>query len=151
MLGYFFLYTIMPHAWSCSNQSSTNKIVSYPCTSKRWKFKDFVAINRKILPKAKNIFLCSGQIEGNSFGGIAWRIWKYVRQKIKLLIGNFTKTLYQHYFRIRPKQTSGKVLIIERKGTRYSNFARTGDVNQYFCLYSNWHSNFYLSATQIYM
>ena len=23
----FFLYTIMPHAWSCSNQSSTNKIV----------------------------------------------------------------------------------------------------------------------------
>ena len=41
--GYFFLYTIMPHAWSCSNQSSTNKIVCYPCTSKRRKFKHFVA------------------------------------------------------------------------------------------------------------
>ena len=32
---FFFVHNNMPHAWSCSNQSSTNKIVCYPCTSKR--------------------------------------------------------------------------------------------------------------------
>ena len=64
-------------------------------------------IYRKILPKEKNIFLCSSQIE-KKFNTFA--------KKTKLLIiGNFTKMLYQHYFRIRPKQTSGKVLI-ERIG-----------------------------------
>ena len=63
-------------------------------------------IYRKILPKEKTYFFVRARLK---------KI-QYVRQKTKLLIiGNFTKTLYQQYFRIRPKQTSGKVLI-ERIG-----------------------------------
>ena len=63
-------------------------------------------IYRKILPKEKTYFFVRARLK---------KI-QYVRQKTKLLIiGNLTKMLSQHYFRIRPKQTSGKALI-ERIG-----------------------------------
>ena len=59
----------MPHAWSCSNQSSTNKIVCY-CIHALPKEENLNILSqniyRKILPKEKNIFLCLSQIEKNS-------------------------------------------------------------------------------------
>ena len=76
------------------------------------------------LPKEENLNILSQNIYRKNFTKgkktyffVQARLKKiqYVRQKTKLLIGNFTKTLYQHYFRIRLKQTSGKVLI-ERIG-----------------------------------
>ena len=99
----------MPHAWSCSNQSSTKQKLSVIHALPKEENLNILSQNiyRKSYQRKKTYFFCSSQIEKNSI--------RSPKNKAFTVIGNFTKTLYQHYFRTRPKQTSGKVLI-ERIG-----------------------------------
>ena len=67
VLGYFFLYTIMPHAGAVLINPALTKLSVIHALPKEENLNILSQnIYHKILQKEKNIFLCSSQIEKNS-------------------------------------------------------------------------------------